>query len=134
MVVSILNSILFISFHEVKLYLDDNAMNIMTWPGYHSDAKYTVKLTRATLFWKHVDDIISREHYGALERAKWDRRSGEDFDIITLGTPLYDCTRQLYCKMFAKLAAKGMFDECDGQCLLHECVLLPEFIRCIAMM
>ena len=118
-VVSILNSISFISFYKVKLYTGKEVLSVV--------ARYRSPKDELRLIWKKVDDVISRGNYGALERVEWvtDRGVIGDHPVNLKIIPDSHCIRQLYLMLFPKLAARVMFDECNGQCRLHTCVLLP---------
>ena len=82
----------------------------------------------AVVLWNNISESLNISHksYDALEQAVWEVKpmrifySGSDKEDL-----VYGCTRQLYCELFPKLAARGMFVECDGNCWVKECVPLP---------
>ena len=71
-----------------------------------------------------IDAALAHENYGSLVKGTWDgrRQRYSGFGSDHLIGP-YKCNNALCRDLFPKLAARGIFDECDGECWIHRCVI-----------
>ena len=108
---------------KTRLYIDSDEMK--TYLSSRSvDSGSTVRIPPRIC--GILDDVLAQTNYNTITKASgWATFSNpsEFYHGDVVEPPPFACSRDMYHELLPRLAARGVFEECDGTCYFHMYVL-----------